>query len=89
MISQQVEISTAAGTADAFLVRPDTTETLPGVLQLTDGLGFRQAHADLSTRIAEQGYVVLTPNIYYRTTRPPAFDFDADFTNERTMNRFR
>lgn len=89
MISQQVEIPTPAGTVDALLVRPDTRKTLPGVIQLTDGLGFRQAHADLSTRIAERGYVVLTPNIYYRTTRPPAFDFDADFTSERTMNRFR
>jgi carboxymethylenebutenolidase len=89
MITQQVEIPTADGTVDALLVRPDTTETLPGVIQLTDGLGFRQAHADLSTRIAESGYVVVTPNIYYRTTRPPAFDFDADFTNERTINRFR
>ena len=89
MISQQVEIPTAAGTIGALLVRPDAAETLPGVIQLTDGLGFRQAHADLSKRIAQRGYVVLTPNIFYRTTRPPAFDFEPDFSNERTMNRFR
>jgi carboxymethylenebutenolidase len=89
MISQQVEIPTTDGTVDALLLGPDTAETLPGVIQLTDGLGFRQAHVDLSKRIAEHGYVVLTPNIFYRTTRPPAFDFDADFTSERTMNRFR
>ena len=30
MICQQVEISTADGTIDGLLVRPDTTETLPG-----------------------------------------------------------
>jgi carboxymethylenebutenolidase len=65
------------------------TERLPGVVQLTDGLGFRQAHVDLSGRIAERGYIVLTPNIYYRTTKPPAFDFEADFQSERTLNRFR
>ena len=89
MIGQQVEIPTADGTIDALLVRPDTTETLPGVIELTDGLGFRPAHADLSKRIAERGYVVLTPNIFYRTTKPPAFDFEPDFPSERAMNRFR
>jgi len=31
----------------------------------------------------------LTPNIYYRTTKPPAFEFEPDFTNEHTANRFR
>lgn len=89
MISQQVEIHTSAGVSEALILRPDTTESLPGVLQLTDGLGFRPAHADLSRRIAEHGYVVLTPNIFYRTTKPPAFTFEADFANEQTRNRFR
>src|SRR6266852_1432478 len=89
MISRQVEIPTADGTIDALLVRPDTTATLPGVVDLTDGLGLRPAFADLSQRMAEGGYVVLTPNIFYRTTKPPAFDFEPDFPSERTMNRFR
>jgi len=87
--SQQVEISTTEGTTGALLLRADTTEPLPGVIELTDGLGFREAHVDLSKRIAERGYVVLTPNIFYRTTKPPAFDFEPDFTSERTTKRFR
>ena len=74
---------------DALLVVPEATETLPGVIQLTDGLGFRPAHEELSKRIAEGGYAVLTPNIFYRTTKPPAFDFEPDFPSERTMKRFR
>jgi carboxymethylenebutenolidase len=89
MISQQVEISTADGTIDALLVRPETTEGLPGVIDLTDGLGLRPAFVDLSKRIAERGYVVLTPNIFYRITKPPAFEFEPDFSTERTMSRFR
>ena len=32
---------------------------------------------------------MLTPNIFYRTTKPPAFDFEVDFQSERTINRFR
>jgi carboxymethylenebutenolidase len=86
---QQVEIPTLDGTIGALLARPDTTEKLPGIIQLTDGLGLRQAHVDLSNRIAERGYVVLTPNIFYRTTKPPAFDFEPDFPSERARNRFR
>jgi carboxymethylenebutenolidase len=89
VITQEVEIPAADGTIDALLVSPDTTETLPGVIVLTDGIGFRQAFADLSKRIAEQGYVVLTPNIYYRTSKPPAFDFEPVFPSERTTNRLR
>ncbi len=89
MISHEVEFPAKAGVVDAVLSRPDTTRALPGVLQLTDGLGLRPAHVDLSKRIAERSYVVLTPNIYYRTTRPPAFTFEFDITSERTMNRFR
>lgn len=89
MIEQQVEIATPDGTIDALLVRPDTTEPLPAVINLTDGLGLRPAFADMSKRIAERGYVVLTPNIFYRTTKPPAFDFEPDFSSERTTNRFR
>jgi carboxymethylenebutenolidase len=89
VITQKVEIPAPDGTIGALLSRPDTTETLPGVIQLTDGLGFRQAHVDLSNRIAERGYVVLTPNIFYRTTKSPAFDFEPDFPSERARNRFR
>jgi len=89
MIRRQVEIRTPDGVVDALLVAPEATETLPGVIQLTDGLGFRPAHEELSKRIAEGGYAVLTPNIFYRTTKPPAFDFEPDFPSERTMKRFR
>jgi carboxymethylenebutenolidase len=88
MIEQQVEIPTADGKVDALLVRPDSDDPLAGVINLTDGLGFRPAFADQSKRIAELGYVVLTPNIFYRTAKPPVFDHEPDFRSERTINRF-
>jgi carboxymethylenebutenolidase len=89
VIRTQSEIPTPDGVVDALLIAPETSETLPGVIQLTDGLGFRPAHEDLSRRIAAGGYAVLTPNIFYRTTKPPAFDFEPDFSSERSMKRFR
>jgi carboxymethylenebutenolidase len=88
VIEQQVEIPSPDGTVDALLVRPVGTGTLSGVINLTDGLGFRPAFADQSKRIAERGYVVLTPNIFFRTTKPPVFEFEPDFASERTIKRF-
>lgn len=88
VIEQSLDIRTPDGTADALLVRPDSHDPLPAVINLTDGLGFRQAFADQSRRIAEHGYVVLTPNIFYRTTKPPVFPFEPDFASERTRERF-
>ena len=89
MVSKEVHIRTADGTVDAVLSTPDAAEALPGVLQLTDGLGLRPAHVQLSERMAQHGYVVLTPNIFYRTSKAPAFTGELDFTNPETVKRFR
>ena len=89
MVTTEVEIRTSAGTVDALLTRPDGTDALPGVLQLTDGMGLRPAHAELSARIARNGYAVLTPNIFYRISKAPVFTGELDFTNEKTVQRFR
>lgn len=89
MIEQNIEIRTGDGVADALLVRPESTDPLPAVINLTDGLGFRPAFAEQSKRIAERGYVVLAPNIFYRTSKLPVFAFDPDFGSERTRDRFR
>jgi carboxymethylenebutenolidase len=88
MIEQLIQIATDDGVADAVLVRPESAEPLPAVINLTDGLGFRPAFVEQSKRIAERGYVVLTPNIFYRTSRVPLWDFPPDFGDERTKKRF-
>ena len=79
MIEQKLDINTPDGSSAAVLARPDSSEPLPGVINLTDGLGFRLAFVEQSKRIAEHGYVVLTPNIFYRTSKPPVFPFEPDF----------
>jgi carboxymethylenebutenolidase len=88
MIEQNIEVQTPDGVCDCFLVRPESKEPLPAVINLTDGLGFRPAFADQSKRIAEHGYVVLTPNIFYRVTKPPVFKTPPDFQSEETKKRF-
>jgi carboxymethylenebutenolidase len=88
VIEEPLEILTPDGTVDALLTRPASPIALPAIINLTDGLGFRQAFADQSKRIAEHGYVVLTPNIFYRVSKPPVFPFEPDFASERTRTRF-
>ncbi len=89
MISQPVIFPSQDGSIDGQVIRPVTDQPLPAVIHLTDIFGIRAATDDLAERIARGGYVVLTPNIFYRTALPPVFDFEPDFGTERTMNRFK
>jgi carboxymethylenebutenolidase len=88
MLEQALEIRTPDGTCDAVLIRPDGERRFPGVLHLSDIRGLRPAHLDLSRRLAGLGYVVLAPNVFYRTARPPLFDFTPQSGDERTQKRF-
>jgi carboxymethylenebutenolidase len=88
MIEERIEIATPDGIADAVILRPEGKGPSPGVIHLTDIGGIRPAPLGMARRQAEQGYVVLVPNVFYRTGRPPLFDFKPDFGDERTMRRF-
>ena len=46
----------------------------PGVIHLTDIGGIRPSHREMAKRLAEKGYTVLMPNVFYRTTKPPVID---------------
>jgi len=88
MIQETLEIPAGDGVTEALLVRPESNDPLPAIINLTDGLGFRPAFAEQSKRIAERGYVVLTPNIFYRVSKSPVFPFEPDFADERSRQRF-
>lgn len=87
MIEKPVEIKTADGTADGFLFQRDSKGPFPGVIQLTDIGGIRASNLQSANRLASNGYVVLLPNIFYRTRKPPVFDFPFNFAEERTKKR--
>ena len=88
MSEAKVEVRTAAGTAEAYLYTPSTgSGSWPAVMQLTDIMGFRPAFRQMAQRLADQGYVVLLPNIFYRGAKLPVLDFTPVFGEERTMKR--
>ncbi len=88
IIEQAVEIPTADGTADGILYRPATGGSSPGVIYLVDAGGIRPAQTEMAKRLAGRGYVVLLPNVFYRTGKTPLFDFPLKLGDERTMRRF-
>jgi carboxymethylenebutenolidase len=89
VIEEKLEISTPDGATEAFLIHPEGSGPEPGVLYFTDIVGIRQAPMDTARRIAAEGYTVLLPNLFYRTSRLPVFDFKPNFGDERTTQRIR
>jgi len=66
-----IDIATPDGVADAYLTHPDDGQPHPGVLFLIDAIGLRDRTKEMADRIAAKGYVVLSPNIFYRGGRAP------------------
>ncbi len=87
MIEEQIEIQAADGTADAFLYRAEAGGRRPGVIHLTDIGGIRKSQRTMASRLAEAGYTVLLPNLFYRFGKPPVVDFGAGFDDEVTKRR--
>jgi len=88
VIDENIEVTTQDGTADAILYRDADGRPHPGVLLLTDIGGIRPATRDMARRLASTGYTVLMPNVFYRTARPPLFDFPRTPGDAATMKRF-
>jgi carboxymethylenebutenolidase len=89
MIEQPVEIKTEDGTSDGFLYQPEGKGPWPGVIDYPDIMGIRPANQGMAKHLAEKGYVVLLPNPFYRTGKAPLFDFVPNFTDPRTLERFK
>jgi carboxymethylenebutenolidase len=69
-----VDIQTRDGVADGFVAAPDDGAQHPGVLFYMDAIGLRPRLEEMAERLAEQGYVVLVPNVFYRHGPAPLID---------------
>jgi carboxymethylenebutenolidase len=79
----EVEIKTADGTCDAYLVHP-TKGRHPAVLIWPDIFGLRPAFRQMGKRLAESGYTVLVINPFYRTKKAPTAPEHPDFNDPAT-----
>jgi carboxymethylenebutenolidase len=76
VISDTTDVPTQDGTADAFLSRPVEGGPFPPVLVYMDAFGLRPRLREMAERIAAAGYVVLVPNVFYRSGRAPVVEIE-------------
>ncbi|MEO7010347.1 MAG: dienelactone hydrolase family protein [Caldimonas sp.] len=69
MIEQHLDIATADGAMNTFVVHPEEGGPFPVVLFYMDAPGKREELHDMARRIAAVGYFVALPNLYYRSSR--------------------
>ncbi|MDI5985346.1 dienelactone hydrolase family protein [Halomonas sp. M4R5S39] len=71
-MSRAIDIPAADGTIDAHVFTPGSAEgPLPAVVLFTDIGGLRPCYHEKAQQIADNGYAVLMPNVYYRNARGP------------------
>ena len=61
------EIQTRDGRCPSYVFRPDGKGPWPPVLVYMDGIGIRPAMLAVGERLATYGYLVLLPDLYYRS----------------------
>jgi carboxymethylenebutenolidase len=66
---------------------PDGDGPWPGVLVFPDAGGARETFGQMGDRLAGLGYVVLVPDIYYRSGEWTPFDVATLFTDPRERAR--
>jgi len=91
-MERKFDVAGADGMAEGFLYTPaaegsSSKESWPGVLYLTDIWGIRPANQAMAQRVADQGYAVLMPNIFYRTDPLPIMPPGEPDTNDPAVLR--
>lgn len=87
MIEEDIEIPMKDGAADAVLFQPDAQSKGFGVIFLPDIGGIRPAFRKMAHRLAEEGFTVLMPNLFFRTAKPPVFKWNPDEGEEVMRQR--
>ncbi len=71
-MSRAVEIAATDGTIDAHIFTPGNANgPLPTVALFTDIGGLRPSYYEKAQKVADGGYAVLMPNVYYRDATGP------------------
>src|SRR3954466_8271636 len=75
MSGSRVDLTTADGIMDNYAFRPSSgAGPWPAAIIYMDSFGIRPNLASMAQRLADAGYVVVVPNLYYRTGPFEPFD---------------
>jgi carboxymethylenebutenolidase len=69
MIEHHIDVITADGAMNTFIVHPEEGGPHPVVLFFMDAPGKREELHQMARRLAAVGYCVMLPNLYYRQSR--------------------
>lgn len=86
VVTSNVLIETADGTADCFFAHPAQGKA-PGFLMWTDIKGLRPAFELMGKRLAQSGHAVLVPNPYYRSAKAPVVSEGEQFGDPAVRER--
>jgi carboxymethylenebutenolidase len=80
-------ITTADGTCPITLATPEGTGPWPAVVMYPDAGGARQTFTDMAQQLADLGYVVLVPDVYYRDGDWAPFSMKTVFADQDERKR--
>ena len=80
-------VTTPDGSAPVRLFTPDGDGPWPGVVLFPDAGGTRDTFADMAATLADFGYAVLLPDVYYRHGDWAPFDMENAFTDDNERKR--
>jgi len=80
-----VDITTQDGSCPTHVFTPSGSGPWPGVLMFMDGIGIRPALFEMAERLAQAGYYVALPDLFYRIG-PTHYDAKAAFTDPAQRN---
>jgi carboxymethylenebutenolidase len=72
----EVILSTPDGYMPAFLAQPAGGDRHPGILLLMESFGLTSHIREVAVRLANEGYAVLTPDLYHRELPDNKFGYD-------------
>src|SRR4051794_11147140 len=90
MSGRRLDLNTSDGVMDSYTFQPVGTGSYPAVILYMDAFGIRPNLDAMAQRLADAGYFVVVPNLYYRTGAFAPFDPQKVFGGDEAERvRFR
>jgi carboxymethylenebutenolidase len=90
MSGRRLDLATSDGVMDIYTFQPGATGSAPPVILYMDAFGIRPNLDAMAQRLADAGYFVCVPNLYYRIGAFEPFDPQKVFGgDEAERTRFR
>jgi carboxymethylenebutenolidase len=89
MLGSRMDVRTDDGAMDCYLFASEGAGPWPAVIVYMDAFGIRPELGEMAQRLASHGYVVVLPNLYYRSGTIPPFDRQAVLVEGAERDRFK